>query len=132
MIVDFTGLKLNDLTPIYLQIIRFVKVEIISGRVKEGDEMPSRRLLSAALGINPNTIQKAYKELEEENILISYAGAKSIITLDNNKAFELKKEFIYKETESYIDLVKSMGMEITEVKEILDSLWKLPPMEGER
>lgn len=129
MIVDFSGLKLNDLSPIYLQIIRFVKMEIVSGRVKDGDEMPSRRLLSATLGVNPNTIQKAYREMEEEGILVSFAGAKSLLTFNEDKAISIKKEFIYKETTSYIEVVKNMGIDLNEARVLLEALWQLPPME---
>lgn len=129
MIVDFSGLKLNDLSPIYLQIIRFVKMEIVSGRVKDGDEMPSRRLLSATLGVNPNTIQKAYREMEEEGILVSFAGAKSLLTFNEDKAISIKKEFIYKETTSYIEVVKNMGIDLNEARELIEALWQLPPME---
>ena len=123
MIVNFSGLELNDLTPIYLQIIRYVKMEIVAERIHDGDEMPSRRLLSAALGINPNTIQKAYRELEEEGILISYAGAKSLITLNKSKADHIKKELIYRETASYINAVKNMGLDLTKAKELMEALW---------
>ena len=129
MIVDFSGLKLNDLSPIYLQIIRFVKMEIVSGRVKDGDEMPSRRLLSANLGVKPNTIQKAYREMEEEGILVSFAGAKSLLTFNEDKAISIKKEFIYKETTSYIEVVKNMGIDLNEARSLLEALWQLPPME---
>lgn len=129
MIVDFSSLKLNDLSPIYLQIIRFVKMEIVSGRVKNGDEMPSRRLLSAALGVNPNTIQKAYREMEEEGILVSFAGAKSLLTFNEDKARSIKKEFIYKETTSYIEVVKTMGINLIEAKELIEALWQLPSIE---
>lgn len=129
MIVDFSGLKLNDLSPIYLQIIRFVKMEIVSGRVKDGDEMPSRRLLSATLGVNPNTIQKAYREMEEEGILVSFAGAKSLLTFNEDKAISIKKEIIYKETTSYIEVVKTMGIDLNEARELIEALWQLPPME---
>lgn len=129
MIVDFSGLKLNDLSPIYLQIIRFVKMEIVSGRVKDGDEMPSRRLLSATLGVNPNTIQKAYREMEEEGILVSFAGAKSLLTFNEDKAISIKKEFIYKETTSYIEVVKNMGIDLNEARVLLEASWQLPPME---
>ena len=55
--------------PIYLQIIRHVKRGIAAGTVQGGDELPSRRMLSAQLGVNPNTVQKAYRLLEEEGLI---------------------------------------------------------------
>ena len=121
--VDFSGLKLNDLLPIYIQIIRFVKMEMISKRVTNGEEMPSRRMLSASLGVNPNTIQKAYKEMEEEGFLVSYAGSKSILSFDESKLETIRQDFIHKETSVYIEVVKQMGLELTQANQLIEKLW---------
>ena len=64
--VDFEKIKMDGSGPIYMQLIAFVKQGLASGEVKFGDEMPSRRVLSALLGINPNTVQKAYALMEAE------------------------------------------------------------------
>ena len=69
--VDFSAFVPEDGLPIYLQIIRHVKRAIAAGTVQAGDELPSRRVLSAQLGVNPNTVQKAYKLLEDEGIIPS-------------------------------------------------------------
>ena len=66
--VDFSAFVPEDGLPIYLQIIRHVKRAIAAGTVQAGDELPSRRVLSAQLGVNPNTVQKAYRLLEEEGL----------------------------------------------------------------
>ena len=79
--VDFSAFAAEDGLPIYLQIIRHVKRAIAAGTVQAGDELPSRRVLSAQLGVNPNTVQKAYKLLEDEGIISSRSGAKSEIAL---------------------------------------------------
>ena len=121
--VDFTHLKLNDLFPIYIQIIRFVKIEMISNRVNNGEEMPSRRMLSAILGVNPNTVQKAYKEMEDEGILVSYAGSKSVLSFDATKLEAIRQDFIMKETSAYIEVVKQMGLELTQANQLIEKLW---------
>ena len=122
--VDFTHLKLNDLFPIYIQIIRFVKIEMISSRVNNGEEMPSRRMLSAILGVNPNTVQKAYKEMEDEGILVSYAGSKSVLSFDAVKLEAIRQDFIMKETSAYIEVVKQMGLELTQANQLIEKLWE--------
>ena len=122
--VDFTHLKLNDLFPIYIQIIRFVKIEMISNRVNNGEEMPSRRMLSAILGVNPNTVQKAYKEMEDEGILVSYAGSKSVLSFDAAKLEAIRQDFIMKETSAYIEVVKQMGLELTQANQLIERLWE--------
>ncbi|WP_066720166.1 GntR family transcriptional regulator [Clostridium sp. Marseille-P299] len=123
MIVDFSSLKLNDLTPIYTQIIRFVKMGIVSKQVSTGDVLPSRRLLSSMLNVNPNTIQKAYREMEEEGLIISYPGSKSLLTFDDKKAKSIKEELINLETTHYIEAVKGMGIELLEAIKLLEGLW---------
>ena len=112
MILDFGGLRLVDGVPIYLQIIRYVKANIISGRTVDGDEMPSRRVLSALLGVNPNTIQKACRQLEEEGLIVSYAGAKSLISVDERKKQEILKEMGEEEAKNFIRLMKAMGLSL--------------------
>jgi GntR family transcriptional regulator len=54
----------NDGVPIYLQIVNQVKYQVASGRLAPGEEMPSIRELSEKLVVNPNTVARAYRELE--------------------------------------------------------------------
>ena len=68
-LVSFDRFSLAEGSPIYSQIIRFIKAGIVAGTIADGDEFPSRRALSALLGVNPNTIQKACRLLEEEGLL---------------------------------------------------------------
>ncbi len=123
MIVDFTKLELNKLSPIYLQIVRFIKMGIVSNTIENGDEMPSRRVLSTMLSVNPNTVQKAYKQLEEEELLISYAGSKSILRFYEEQVRKIKEELIIHETYHYIQSIKGMGIHLTEVKALIEELW---------
>ena len=83
--LSFDSFVLEDGMPIYLQILLFVKRGIIAGTIADGDELPSRRVLSALLGVNPNTVQKAYRLLEEEGLVQSHSGAKSYMVLDGEK-----------------------------------------------
>ena len=57
--VSFDAFRAVDGTPVYLQIIRYIKRGAVAGTIRDGDELPSRRVLSALLGVNPNTVQKA-------------------------------------------------------------------------
>ena len=80
--ITFDQFKLEDGMPIYLQIVLYIKRGIIAGVIADGDELPSRRILSALLGVNPNTVQKTYRLLEDEGLIQSHAGAKSYMVLD--------------------------------------------------
>ena len=81
--------------PIYLQILRYIQRGAAAGRIQNGDELPSRRVLSALLGVNPNTVQKAYRELEREGYIYTVSGkgsfvaGKSEIKRDPEKVTEL-------------------------------------------
>ena len=124
MAFDFSDLKLNDLSPIYSQIIEYVKAGIITGALQDGDELPSRRFLSAALSVNPNTVQKAYHQLEEEGLLISFAGAKSLVTVKQGTPERLKEERLEIETERYLEAVRQIGCDVEEIKKKFDQMWK--------
>ncbi|SEQ67999.1 GntR family transcriptional regulator [Piscibacillus halophilus] len=68
--------------PIYEQIIEQVRHRILQRIVLPGDQVPSVRELSSQLMINPNTVSKAYKELEREGIFVTYRGKGTFISED--------------------------------------------------
>lgn len=123
MVLDFTDLTLDDSSPIYLQIIRHIKIKIAAGQVTDGDEMPSRRLLSATLNVNPNTIQKAYKQIEQEGLLVSYAGSKSVLHFDGATVQTIRHELIASEATHFIASLKQIGMSKEEASTLLTTMW---------
>lgn len=125
MVVDFSNLELNKLSPIYMQIIRFVKMGILSHTIPIGAEMPSRRVLSALLSVNPNTIQKAYRQLEEEKLLLSFAGSKSLIDYKKEQLIQIREELVIDETHRYISSIKGMGMSLEEANHLISQLWEV-------
>jgi GntR family transcriptional regulator len=66
--------------PIYRQIIQQIEYAILSGRMKPGDKLPTIRSLAIELRINPNTIAKAYGELEIRGILITQVGSGTYVS----------------------------------------------------
>ena len=72
--------------PVYEQIIKQVEGQVLTGILKEGDKLPSVRSLSVKLSINPNTIQKAYTELDRRQLIITVPGKGSFIS---EKAIEV-------------------------------------------
>lgn len=72
--------------PVYEQIIKQVDEQVLTGILKEGDKLPSVRSLSVKLSINPNTIQKAYTELDRRQLIITVPGKGSFIS---EKAIEV-------------------------------------------
>ena len=124
--VSFEKFILSD-GPIYQQIVIYIKREISSGSIAEGDEMPSRRVLSALLGVNPNTIQKAYKILEDEGIIESRTGSKSTIVLKGEKSSEIRNALLESDIGEVIKTLKQIGITKKEAFELIDKYW----MEGD-
>lgn len=110
--------------PIYQQIVLYIKREISAGTVTADDEMPSRRVLSSLLGVNPNTIQKAYRILEDEGIIQSHSGAKSIIVFNEETKNKIRNELIENDAGHALVTLKQMGLDKKDVFELIDRLWK--------
>lgn len=68
--------------PVYEQIVEQAERLLLSGQMKPGDAMPSVRGLATELGVNPNTIQKAYTELEHRGMTTSVPGRGSFLRED--------------------------------------------------
>jgi len=118
---------MDDSGPIYAQIVRYVKRGIVAGNIVDGDEMPSRRVLSSLLGVNPNTIQKAYRILEEEGIIQSHAGAKSYVVLEPEKVTKIRSELIESDVGAIIGAMKQSGVSKEEALELIGRLWEGDP-----
>lgn len=123
-IISFEDFILEDDSPIYMQIIRYVKRGIVSGVIQNGDEMLSRRALSALLGVNPNTIQKAYHLLEEEGIIRSRTGAKSCVEVDEARKEGIRMTLLSQDTASWIQAMKQMGVRKEQAIQLALQVWE--------
>ena len=121
--LSFTPFPLEEGVPIYVQIVRHVKRGIVSGSVQDGDELPSRRVLSAQLGVNPNTVQKAYRLLEDEGIISSHAGAKSAVTLTPERRAVIRGELLAQTAEQVARTLRQMGVDLEEARALLERDW---------
>lgn len=121
--LSFTPFPLEEGVPIYVQIVRHVKRGIVSGSVQDGDELPSRRVLSAQLGVNPNTVQKAYRLLEDERIISSHAGAKSAVTLTPERRAVIRGELLAQTAEQVARTLRQMGVDLEEARALLERAW---------
>jgi len=124
MLIDFSTLQLNSASPIYQQIVKFVKIKIALGEVNPGDELPSRRMLSVILNVNPNTIQKSCKIMEDEGFVLSQAGAKSVLHFDAGIAEQMKQMLYIEEAGHFIDEMRRLKLQKDQVMEIINLQWK--------
>ena len=86
--------------PVYRQIIDQIKRDIALGRLIKDEKLPTVRQLAAQLAINPNTIAKAYRQLEQEGIIITKPGSGAFIAnLDSNLSRAVRKRLLSEELE---------------------------------
>lgn len=121
--VTFENFAAEDGLPIYLQIIRYVKRGVAAGSIADGEELPSRRVLSARLGVNPNTVQKAYRTLEEEGVIASRSGAKSEVTLTPETVEAVRRQLLEQEAGSLVRALRQAGLDKAAALSLLDRLW---------
>ena len=109
--------------PIYDQIVSgFIRLKAL-GIIKAGDKIPSVRALALDLGINPNTVQKAYTILENDGIIYSVSGKGSFIA-ENNFAETALLALSEADFISAVEKAKSVGVSASRLKEIIDSLFE--------
>lgn len=124
LLISFEQFIIEDGSPIYLQIINYVQREIASGAIHNNDEMPSRRVLSALIGVNPNTIQKAYRYLEEEGIIESRSGAKSYVRIDKEQIRRIRSRLLENDVKAIVRNMKQMGISLEEAVDLIEEAWK--------
>ena len=122
--ISFESFMMEDGMPIYLQIILFVKRGIIAGVIADGEELPSRRVLSALLGVNPNTVQKAYRMLEEEGLIQSHSGAKSYVVLNSAVKERVRSELLESDAKSVIHSLRQMGLTKEDAVALIEKYWE--------
>lgn len=102
---------LRDRKQLYEQIIDNIKELILSGELEADEKLPSVRSLAKELGINPNTIQKAYTELERQGIIMTLPGRGSIILTDKKSLAGEKVEALTEELVRIAQQMRSAGMD---------------------
>ncbi|MEM1484756.1 GntR family transcriptional regulator [Oscillospiraceae bacterium PP1C4] len=117
-------LDLQSRQPIYEQLI-FKMSELISlGALKPDEQLPSVRALARDLGVNPNTVQKAYQELERNSIIYSVAGKGSFIASGNSANEVLRRQNIAKIREALHE-GKRTGLTRPQVNEVVESVYSV-------
>lgn len=122
--ISFENFTTQEGIPIYQQILLHIKRGIVAGTILDGDELPSRRVLSALLGVNPNTIQKAYRLLEDEELIQSRSGAKSYMVLTEEKILEIRQSLLEDDAKNAVYSLRQMGLSKAEVFALIDKYWE--------
>lgn len=100
----------NDKRPIYEQVVERFQTLIINGALEPNEKIPSVRSLAIQLSINPNTIQRAYMELEREGFIYSIKGRGNFVRMDD-QLMEKQKEKCLGELKQRIQMCQDLGIE---------------------
>jgi len=80
-------------------------------------------VLSALLGVNPNTVQKAYKLLEDEGLITSHTGAKSVMALDDASIARIRTELVENDAKNAVRTLHAMGITMEEAIRLIETYW---------
>jgi len=112
-------MEFNNNIPIYLQIIESIKQDIVVDKLKAGQKMPSVRELAGILKVNPNTIQRAYQELDREKITFTKRGMGTYVTEEEKTISSLKEETSQKIILDFVEGMNKLGFSNKELTSIL-------------
>lgn len=110
--------------PIYVQLVEKIQIDIVSGLYKAGDKLPSVRELAAEATVNPNTMQKAFGELERCGLVFTQRTSGRFITEDISMIEELKKQLVLKQIQEFFDRMKQLGYQKEETVSLIQNAVK--------
>lgn len=108
--------------PIYIQLVEKLKIEIVSGRLKPGERLPSVRELALIVRVNPNTMQKALVELENDGLVYTERTNGKFVTQDDKLIEKMKKELAKEKVNNYLSDMKNIGITYEESIKCLQEL----------
>ncbi|MBP1995749.1 GntR family transcriptional regulator [Paenibacillus eucommiae] len=122
--LNFYELKLNHKDPVYIQLALYVKRQILLRRAESGDKLPSRREIAAQMSINPNTVQKAFKLMEDEGFVRTSSTQGSVIYVDDMILRRIEEELTRELVKSFVDSAKDIHLSFKTVVELISEHWE--------
>lgn len=119
MKVNFDAAK-----PIYEQIIDEIKRMIVRGELNPGDKLPSQRDMARLIEVNPNTIQRAYREMEILELVETKRGMGTFVKEDDKMVSDIKTEMARDAAEKFFQEMRSLGFTKEEILKWIDNVSK--------
>lgn len=111
--------KLDSDRPIYAQLLEEIQMRIVSGKYPSGSRLPSVRELSAEAGVNPNTMQKAFSELERRALILTRRTAGRFVTEDSALIGQFRQSLAKEYLEHFFQNMHQLGYERKEILSFL-------------
>ncbi|MBO5293525.1 MAG: GntR family transcriptional regulator [Lachnospiraceae bacterium] len=106
--------------PIYLQLVEIIQMRIVSGIYKAGDRLPSVRELATEAGVNPNTMQKAFAELERSGLIFTQRTSGRTVTENTELIFSIRESLAREQLMQFFSKMKELGYEQTEITALIN------------
>lgn len=115
----------GDGKPIYAQLIQQLKTMIATGRLDPDEELPSVRALAQQLVVNPNTVVRAYRELETEGLVYKKRGSGTFVSAEVTPfTEEVRRRILIERTDALVVEALNMGHDKDEVRALLEERWE--------
>lgn len=111
--------EIDSRSPVYLQVVHYFKEQIASEQLEMGEEIPSRRELAAILKINPNTVQRAYKEMEEAGLIYTDGNMPSKVTRDEQIIKQVREELVSSALDQFVDAMRNLHIPFEDIVPLL-------------
>ncbi len=112
--------------PVYQQVIQAIKLEILSGGLRNGDPLPSIRDLAKLLKLNPNTVAKAYYALEAEGFSEGRSGSGSRVKVPPGRQDALRKAMLESELRIFLEKAVSLGFSLEDIGQLIERIKNEP------
>ncbi len=116
--------NLKSNLPIYTQLLEHIQLQIISGVFKPGDKLPSVRDFAEEASVNPNTMQKAFTELERLGLVFTQRTNGRYITEDTAMITKLKKSVAAEQIQAFFEKMKQLGFTKEEIIAVIQDTEK--------
>ena len=113
--------EFQDHLPIYAQLMDTLKRRIITGRYLPGEKLPSVRELAAEAGINPNTVQRAFSELEREGLIYTQRATGKYVTENADEIKSARQALAKTQVAEFLSNMQSLGYRVGDVIVLLQS-----------
>jgi len=110
--------------PIYLQIMDSVKKKTVRGLHAPGAQLPSVRDMAARMGVNPNTMARAYQELEREGFVETRRGEGSFVTMDPAKIDDERQQLAESARRQFTEQIRDLGLTTAQTHELFEQIDK--------
>lgn len=117
-------MQFNTRAPVYLQVVDYFKKKMALGELRAGDEMPSRRELANDLKINPNTVQKAFKEMEDQQLITTERNRPSRVTTDDAILKHIRSEIVDDAVAVFVEAIQELDVSVDELVEKIKRQYK--------